>query len=93
MDLRSLVVVTQVAELFYRYSRLPRNDLAIGDTVEAIIEELGYLALAITLAATYVETRGCSPTSRRTSLGTDSGGTSSSGKRLVHQYSESVLTT
>jgi hypothetical protein len=46
----------QAAKLFYRYSRLPRNNLATGDNVKAIVKELRYLALAVTLTATYVGT-------------------------------------
>lgn len=87
----------QAAELFYRYSRLPRDDSAIGDNVKAILKELGYLALAVTLAATYV---GTTPRlqsdigaylpeyrQRRRKL------LKQNPERLIHQYSESVLTT
>ena len=48
--------VAQAAELFHRYSRLPRDNPGTEDDVLAIVKELGYLALAITLAATYVGT-------------------------------------
>ena len=45
----------QAAELFYRYSRLGRDDYGIEHEVKAIVKELGHLALAVTLASTYIE--------------------------------------
>ncbi|KAF2011166.1 hypothetical protein BU24DRAFT_466895 [Aaosphaeria arxii CBS 175.79] len=88
---------TQAAELFYRYSQLPRNDLEIRNEVIAIVHELGYLALAVTLAASYI---GSTPRlrsniktylpdyrrRRREILNRNPDG-------LVHKYQHSVLTT
>jgi hypothetical protein len=45
---------TQAAKLFYRSSQLQRDDQGVEDEIKAIIKELGYLALAVTLTATYV---------------------------------------
>src|SRR5437667_6616612 len=42
------------AELFYRYSQVRRDDQDVEYEVKTIVKELGYLALAVTLAATYV---------------------------------------
>jgi hypothetical protein len=45
----------QAAKLFYRYSQLRRQDQDVEHTeVKTIVKELGYLALAVTLAGTYV---------------------------------------
>ena len=92
----------QAAELFHRYSQLPRrdgdgDDADIQDEVRAVVRELGCLALAVTLAATYV---GSTPRlqsnikaylpeyrQRRREL------LRRKPESLVHQYSESVLTT
>jgi nucleoside phosphorylase/tetratricopeptide (TPR) repeat protein len=87
----------QAAELFYRYSQLQRDNHSIEDEIKAIVKELGHLALAVTLAATYV---GRTPRlqsnikiylpeyrRRRHEL------LSRKPERLIHQYSESVLTT
>ena len=41
-------------ELFSQYSQLRRDDQVIKGKIKETIKELGYLALAITLAATYV---------------------------------------
>ncbi|KAI8930733.1 hypothetical protein NX059_012341 [Plenodomus lindquistii] len=46
----------EAVELFYKYSKLPHYDHSVEDEVRAIVEELGYLALAITLAGTYAGT-------------------------------------
>ena len=45
----------QAIELFYRCSELHRDNESVEE-VEAIVKELGYLALAITLAGTYIGT-------------------------------------
>jgi tetratricopeptide (TPR) repeat protein len=87
----------QAAELFYRYSRVRRDDEGVKHEVKAIAKELGYLALAVTLAATYV---GRTPRLRsdikaylpeyklrRREL------LKRKPESLIHQYSESVLTT
>ena len=87
----------QAVELFYRYSRLRRNDRDIEQEVKAIVQELGCLALAVSLASTYV---GRTPRlrsditaylpeyrQRRREL------LKRKPERLIHQYSESVLTT
>lgn len=87
----------QATELFYSYSRLPRTDVGIEDEVKAIVRELGCLALAVTLAGSYVGTTERLQSDvkgylqeyrqrRRELLERKS-------KRIVHQYSESVLTT
>ncbi|EXJ95817.1 hypothetical protein A1O1_00941 [Capronia coronata CBS 617.96] len=46
--------VAQAAELFYRSSQVQRDDEEVDSEVESIVRELGYLALAVILAATYV---------------------------------------
>jgi hypothetical protein len=87
----------QAAVLFQKYSRIPRNNVGVDDEVVTIVKELGYLALAVTLAATYV---GSTPRlqsnikaylpeyrQRRREL------LRRKPVSLVHQYSESVLTT
>jgi tetratricopeptide (TPR) repeat protein len=88
----------EATELFYQYAQLRRNNQeAEHKEVKAIIKELGYLALAVTLAGTYV---GQSPRlqsdikaylpeyrSRRREL------LKRNPEQLIHQYSESVLTT
>jgi hypothetical protein len=45
---------TQAAELFYRSSQLQRDNQGVEDEIKAIIKKLRYLALAVTLTATYV---------------------------------------
>jgi tetratricopeptide (TPR) repeat protein len=87
----------QAAELFLRYSRLSRDNPGIRDEVEAIVKELGCLALAVTLAGSYVGTtqrlqsdiKGYLPEyqQRRREL------LAQKPQSLVHQYSESVLAT
>lgn len=87
----------QAAELFYRYSRLGRDNYGIEHEVKAIVKELGHLALAVTLASTYM---GRTPRlqsditvylpeygRRRREL------LKRKPESLIHQYSESVLTT
>jgi tetratricopeptide (TPR) repeat protein/sulfur relay (sulfurtransferase) DsrF/TusC family protein len=87
----------QAAELFQKYARLSHHDATTGDEVLCIVKELGCLALAVTLAATYV---GSTPRlqgnikaylpeyrQRRREL------LRRKPVSLVHQYSESVLTT
>jgi hypothetical protein len=87
----------QAAELFQKYARISRRDVTIEDEVLCIVKELGCLALAVTLAATYV---GSTPRlqsdikayllkyrQRRREL------LRRKPESLVHQYSESVLTT
>ena len=87
----------QATELFYGYSQLRRDDQDVKYEVKAIVKELGYLALAVTLAATYV--------GRTPRLRSDIKTYLPEYKRrrrellqrkpesLIHQYSESVLTT
>ena len=88
----------QAVELFYRYSQLNRNHQEIeNEEVKAIVKEFGYLALAVTLAGTYVgqtprlqsDIKAYLPEYqlRRREL------LSQTLERLIHQYSESVLTT
>ncbi|OCL06050.1 hypothetical protein AOQ84DRAFT_86231, partial [Glonium stellatum] len=87
----------QAVELFRRYSQLPQSDADTEDDIKAIVKELGYLALAITLAATYVgrtrrlqsDIKAYLPEykERRREL------LSRKPESLIHQYSESVLTT
>jgi hypothetical protein len=87
----------QAAELFQRYAKLSRDRSNAQDEVLCIVKELGCLALAVTLAATYV---GSTPRlqgnikaylpeyrQRRQEL------LQRKPVSLVHQYSESVLTT
>jgi hypothetical protein len=87
----------QAAELFYRDSRLRRDNHDVEYAVKAIVKELGYLALAVTLSSTYV---GRTPRlqsditaylpeyrRRRREL------LKRKPESLIHQYSESVLTT
>jgi hypothetical protein len=58
----------QAVQLFYRYSELQRGDQDVKGEIEAIVQEFGYMALAVTLAATYVGcTRRLQPDIRRTS--------------------------
>ncbi|KAI9773490.1 MAG: Kinesin light chain 3, partial [Geoglossum umbratile] len=87
----------QAAELFYRYSRLQRDDRGVEDEIKAIVKELGHLALAVTLAATYVgrtprlqsNIKAYLPEYRRRRHEL----LSRKPESLIHQYSESVLTT
>ncbi|EUC26825.1 hypothetical protein COCCADRAFT_113294, partial [Bipolaris zeicola 26-R-13] len=87
----------QAAELFQKYAKIPRYDATAKDETLCIVKELGCLALAVTLAATYV---GRTPRlqsnikaylseykERRREL------LQRKPESLVHQYSESVLTT
>ncbi|EUC26875.1 hypothetical protein COCCADRAFT_31470 [Bipolaris zeicola 26-R-13] len=87
----------QAAELFQKYARIYYNGVSTKDKVLCIVKELRCLALAITLAATYV---GRTPRlqsnikaylseykERRREL------LQRKPESLVHQYSESVLTT
>jgi tetratricopeptide (TPR) repeat protein len=87
----------QAMELFYQYSQARRDDEGVEYEVKAIVQELGRLALAITLAATYV---GRTPRlrsdikeylpeyqRRRHEL------LQRKPENLIHQYSQSVLTT
>ncbi|EUC44359.1 hypothetical protein COCMIDRAFT_98402 [Bipolaris oryzae ATCC 44560] len=86
----------QAVKLFQKYARLPRLDETARGEVMRIVAELGCLALAVTLAATYV---GLTPRlqsditeylpeylQRRQEL-------LERKPSLVHQYSASVLTT
>jgi hypothetical protein len=45
---------SQAVELFLKLSGLGGRSLEIEDEVKRIVKELGYLALAITLAGTYI---------------------------------------
>jgi tetratricopeptide (TPR) repeat protein len=87
----------QAAELFQKYAKIAHHDATVEDGVLCIVKELGCLALAVTLAATYV---GSTPRlqgnikaylpeyrQRRREL------LRRKPESLVHQYSESVLTT
>jgi tetratricopeptide (TPR) repeat protein len=85
----------EAVQLFCGYSRLRQNDQITE--VKAIVKELGYLALAVTLASTYVgrtprlqsDIKAYLPEyrQRRRQL------LERKPERLIHQYSESVLTT
>ncbi|CAI6226945.1 unnamed protein product [Periconia digitata] len=87
----------QAVELFYRYTRLPRDNVKTHEEVKEIVKELGCLALAVTLAGAYVGTtprlqsnvKAYRPEyrQRRREL------LQRKPESLVHQYSESVLTT
>ena len=87
---------SEAAELFIRCAKL-KNDSQAGIEVELIVKELGYLALAITLAGSYVsmtprlssDLKQFLPEyrQRRKAL------LSQKPKRLIHQYGESVLGT
>jgi len=84
----------QAVELFYRYSQLQRDNQDVTGEITAIVEELGYLALAITLASTYVGRTHCDIKAylpgyrqRRREL------LNRKPVSLIHQYKESVLTT
>jgi hypothetical protein len=44
----------EAAELFQRYSKIPRDDAGIDDKILAVVKELECLALPVTLAATYI---------------------------------------
>jgi tetratricopeptide (TPR) repeat protein len=87
---------SEAAELFIRCAKLT-NDSQAGTEVELIVKELGYLALAITLAGSYVsltprlssDLKQFLPEycQRRKAL------LSQKPKRLTHQYGESVLGT
>ncbi|KAF7446623.1 hypothetical protein A1F99_099140 [Pyrenophora tritici-repentis] len=87
----------QAAELFQKYAKIPEYNMTTKDEILCIVKELGCLALAVTLAATYV---GSTPRlqsnieaylpeyrQRRREL------LLRKPVSLVHQYSESVLTT
>jgi tetratricopeptide (TPR) repeat protein len=87
----------QAAELFQKYARIHHNGVSTKNEVLCILKELGCLALAVTLAAAYV---GSTPRlqsnikaylpeyrQRRREL------LQRKPESLVHQYSESVLTT
>ncbi|KAF2234939.1 TPR-like protein [Viridothelium virens] len=86
----------QAIDLFCRCSEVQRDDGSIEE-VKAIVRELGYLALAITLAGTYVGTtprlqfdiKAYLPEyrQRRREL------LKRKPESILHQYSESVLTT
>jgi tetratricopeptide (TPR) repeat protein len=87
----------QAVELFYRHSRILRDDVGMKSEVKVIVKELGCLALAVMLAAAYVGTTPRLQSNikaylpehrqRRQEL------FSRKPESLVHQYSESVLTT
>jgi hypothetical protein len=86
----------QAVKLFYQYSQLQRNTTSTDGEVKKVVKELGYLALAVTLAGIYVG-RGPLETNvknylsehqwqRRQLLGKNP-------KKWTYQCSESVLTT
>jgi tetratricopeptide (TPR) repeat protein len=87
---------SEAAELFIRCAKLT-NDSQAGTEVELIVKELGYLALAITLAGSYVsmtprlssDLKQFLPEYRRRRKAL----LSQKPKRLIHQYGESVLGT
>ncbi|RKK81716.1 hypothetical protein BFJ68_g17605 [Fusarium oxysporum] len=87
----------EASELFYKSSKVKDHSTQVEEEVKSIVYELGHLALAITLAGTYVQNTPRLPLDltqylpeyrqRRCEL---------LGQRphpLVHQYGESVLTT
>jgi tetratricopeptide (TPR) repeat protein len=88
---------SEAKELFMKYSKLKQVSPDAEEEVPAIVEELGHLALAITLAGSYVsatprmlsDIRQYLPEyrQRRKIL------LSEKPKKLIHQYGESVLTT
>jgi hypothetical protein len=45
---------SQVVELFRKAANLTEDDVAVNSQVRAIVEELGHLALAVSLAGTYI---------------------------------------
>jgi hypothetical protein len=88
----------QATELFYRYSHLPRNNQDVEPKkVKPTVKELGYLALAVSLAGTYVgqtprlqfDIKAFLPEYRlrRRKL------LKRNPEQLIHQYRASVLTT
>lgn len=87
----------QAVQLFYTLSTLKDQSQGTNDEVKLIVKELGWFALAITLAGTYVAQTPRLLTSikqylpefgnRRREL------LSQKPTKLIHQYSESVLTT
>lgn len=87
---------SEAAELFIRCAKLKNNSQA-GIEAEIVVKELGYLALAVTLAGSYVsmtprlssDLKQFLPEyrQRRKAL------LSQKPKRLIHQYGESVLGT
>ena len=97
VHVKEMMEEAQATELFYRYSQLQRHSQSVGDEIRTIVKELEYLALAVTLAATYV--------GRTPRLQSDIAAYLPDYRRrrrellnrkpesLVHQYSESVLTT
>ena len=86
----------EAAELFIRCANL-KNDSQTGREVELIVKELGHLALAITLAGSYVsvtprlssDLKRFLPEYRRRRKAL----LSQKPKRLIHQYGESILGT
>jgi len=87
----------EAAQLFRKCAKLKQTNEQLNQDIEAIVKELGYLALAITLAGAYVhETPSLSSDlgryleefqrQRKRLLGQRA-------HRLVHQYGESVLST
>jgi hypothetical protein len=88
---------SEAKELFMRYSKLKSVLRWTEVEVNAIVKELGYLALAITLTGSYVSTtqrllsdiRQYVPEYHRPRQIL----LSQKPKRLIHQYSQSVLTT
>lgn len=86
----------QAVDLFYRRSELHCDDESMEE-VKMIVEELGYLALAITLAGTYVSTTYRLQTDIKAYLPEYRRRRRALLERrpdiAVHQYSASVLTT
>jgi hypothetical protein len=87
----------QAAELFYWYSQLQWDSQGLEDEIRAIVKELGYLALAVTLAATYVGRTPLLQSDIKAYLPEYRQRRHELLKRkpeiLIHQYSKSVLTT
>jgi hypothetical protein len=87
----------QAMELFYSYSKLRRDTSEVEQKIGVIVDELGNLALAITLASTYVwrtprlqaNIKSYLPEYRRRRQEL----LQRKPERLIHQYGESVLTT
>lgn len=96
VQVRELELLQAVA-LFRKTANLADDDPAVDSQVEAIVEELGYLALAVSLAGTYIsQTLRLSAhldeymaeyRQRRLQL------LAQKPSALVHQYGESVMTT
>ena len=84
----------QAVELFYRYSQPPHDNQGVQGESKAIIKEFGYLALAVTLAVTYVG-RIDAYLGTYSSPNTDGAGTNysvESQERLINRHNEGLVT-